>query len=151
MIVKAIENYPNYSVSDCGKVLNKYGKVLKTENCSGYHRVKLYNRFGCRKVLVHRIVIETFNPISDSTLEVNHINEVKTDNRISNLEWVTRKENVKHSLSKWCRDYSLISPLGVVFTGRNLKEFCKEQGLHQGHMNDVMLGVKKHYKNWKKI
>jgi hypothetical protein len=49
-------------------------------------------------VLVHRIVWEfVHGPIPDG-LEVNHINGVKHDNRISNLEVVTHAENIRHAL-----------------------------------------------------
>jgi len=44
---------------------------------------------------IHRLVLLTFKGKSD--LQCNHINGVKTDNILENLEWVTRKENIKHS------------------------------------------------------
>jgi hypothetical protein len=48
---------------------------------------------------VHRLVAETFLPNEDLTLEVHHINGVKTDNRLENLKWVTKKENQLHCVS----------------------------------------------------
>lgn len=50
--------------------------------------------------MVHRLIAESFLPLQEDKLEVNHINEVKTDNRLENLEWVSRDQNVQHSIGK---------------------------------------------------
>jgi hypothetical protein len=63
----------------------------------GYHRVQL-SRFGeTRKVLIHRLVAEAFMPCGQDGFEINHKNGNKSDNRVENLEWVTKSENVNHS------------------------------------------------------
>jgi len=48
------------------------------------------------KKYVHRLVAEAFIECDDENLIVNHINEVKTDNRVENLEWCSIKENTNH-------------------------------------------------------
>lgn len=53
---------------------------------------------------MHRLVLDTFSPTLDTTLECNHINGDKHNNRIDNLEWLTRAENLKHSYDTGLRD-----------------------------------------------
>ena len=91
---KTIPNYDDYKISIEGLVMNKHKKILKTRLSSGYNRVRLYNTQGSKNILVHRIVMLSF--VGKSDLEVNHIHGNKLDNRLSNLEYVSRSENQKH-------------------------------------------------------
>lgn len=72
-------------------------KILKQPIASGYNIVFLYKN-GCGKMyLVHRLVACAFIDNPHNLPVVNHINEIKTDNRASNLEWTTQKENLEYS------------------------------------------------------
>lgn len=87
-----------YQVSNLGRVRSlKFGrvKVLKNgTNNSGYLTVCLLKDKKANCLLVHRLVASAFIPNSDETKTIiNHINEDKTDNRVSNLEWCDRKYN----------------------------------------------------------
>ena len=87
-----------YQVSDLGRVRSlKFGKVRvlrpgKTKD--GYLRVDLYRNGKYKHSLVHRLVAQAFIPNDDnSKTQINHKNEVKTDNRVSNLEYCTAQYN----------------------------------------------------------
>ncbi len=85
----------NYYVTEDGRVFNSK-KELKGGNCRGYKRLLLSINKKTKQFLVHRMVAECYIPNPENKLEVNHKNGIKTDNRIENLEWNTRSENMNH-------------------------------------------------------
>lgn len=63
----------------------------------GYLVVHLHYDLNC-SALIHRLVMEAFSPIANmSDFDVNHKDGVKTNNRIDNLEWCTKTENMAHA------------------------------------------------------
>ena len=96
-MAKAVAGFPNYSVTEKGTITNTLtGKECGKEVTRlGYVRVKIKGPEGWKKKLVHRLVLETFNP--SAGLEVNHINGDKSNNCLTNLEWVSRSGNVRHA------------------------------------------------------
>lgn len=70
------------------------GKLLKpTPNFKGYLRVGLCGTDGQHFKSVHRLVAEAFIPNTENKPQVNHLDENKANNVVTNLEWVTNREN----------------------------------------------------------
>lgn len=76
---------------------NKDIIVSATPNEKGYLMVHLYRKRMNKTVKVHRLVAEAFVPNPDGLPEVNHIDGNKSNNSASNLEWVTRRQNMRHA------------------------------------------------------
>lgn len=96
---KTVENFPNYLVSDEGRVKNHItGRVLKSSLDSyGYPQVVLSNNGVKKAHLVHRLVAKAFVDGRDESRQVNHRDGNKRNNRFSNLEWTTASENTLHA------------------------------------------------------
>lgn len=86
-----------YYASSDGRVLGANGLLKPVRGKDGYVRVNVAYDGKFKLCLVHRLVAESFIPNPDKKAEVNHINGDKSDNRVGNLEWVTREENIRHA------------------------------------------------------
>ena len=91
----------DYSVSSEGRVMShKFGRnrVLSPhKNSDGYRQVALHMEGERADTMVHRLVAEAFIGKAPTALhEINHIDGVKENNSVGNLEWVTHQENAQH-------------------------------------------------------
>lgn len=105
-----IEDYPDYEVSDYGNVRNRRtGRILKPQlnRDGGYLRVNLGN-VHC---YIHRLVAEAFCGGRHIGLDVNHINGNKYDNSARNLEWCTRKANIRHAFDNGQKFPAIVNPV----------------------------------------
>ena len=99
---KPIEGYGGkYEVSDLGRVRQGEKSVNQYKDGKGYLRVTLYKDGKERNVKVHRIVSLAFIPNPDNLPMVNHKDEVKTNNRVDNLEWCTSLYNTNYGTGKY--------------------------------------------------
>lgn len=105
-IWKKVLGWENYEVSNLGNVRNVIRKkILRPKQIrskgSNYLGVSLSNQKdnNARKVSkrIHVLVANAFLENPENKLQVNHINGIKSDNRVENLEWTTALENITHA------------------------------------------------------
>jgi DNA-binding CsgD family transcriptional regulator len=145
MIWKYIEGTNEYySVSDTGLIRSNSRiitdslgrktaypeKILELQiNEFGYSSIKLSSAFRSKRFLVHRLVAQAFIPNPDNKPEVNHIDSNTGNSNVSNLEWVTHKENMEHA-----------STQGRMWTAtitEKQQELIKEHSLQKITQNEI--------------
>lgn len=126
-----------YYIDETGKVFSKKsGKTrelkLKQKTCGYLYAYLMRDDKKVDTLRVHRIVAKLFleKPSNPNRVYVNHIDENKTNNNVSNLEWVTPKENNLHSLRKALYAYN---EDGSLFKEYYYTKECVEDGFNQGH------------------
>ena len=96
----------DYSASSLGNIrretpkrgTNRKRHLRVTRLSSGYPYLSITRNRTRKNFFVHRLVLEAFvGPPPTPQHECNHKNGIRSDNRIENLEWVTRKQNMRHS------------------------------------------------------
>lgn len=160
-----------YQVSNLGNVRslnweNTHTTKLLSQNIlknQGYLYVNLHVRPNPTKhFLVHRLVAEAFIPNPNNLPQVNHKNEIKTDNRVQNLEWCTRKYNINYGEGHKKATKGIINTVGrcvqCIDTGetfRTVISAAKAYETRQGQISNVCSGKRKVYRaggvRWKFI
>lgn len=136
-----------YLVSDQGEVYSKYSKkVAKTKLRHGYPSLSIQVNGKTKSVRVHRLVAELFVD-GDTQLTVNHKDKNRQNNHYTNLEWVTREENIRHGLSQ---AWTAVDPDGECVVVKNLEQFCVDNNLDPSHMSKIANGNKyrRSHKGW---
>jgi hypothetical protein len=96
--MKQIQGFNNYFITKSGKVYSmNIDDFISIYSHLGYERVSLCKNNKLSQKLVHRLIAEAYIPNNNNKPFVNHINGIKNDNRVENLEWVTSSENIKHA------------------------------------------------------
>lgn len=92
-----------YYVSSNGLIQGKRKMLNPTLTPYGYHSVCLYWNGKPKTFLVHRMVAELYVDGYQENLEINHIDGNKLNNEWTNLEWVSKQQNIQHFFSELCK------------------------------------------------
>lgn len=170
---KAIDGFPDYEVSDLGKVRSWKVWGRKKDDPArllspgsqegGYLNVRLSRDGKVYPKLVHRLVLETFVGPCPDEMESRHINGDSTDNRLTNLEWSTHMDNMQDKVAH-----------GTLMQNRSVGDDCTWAKLSSGQVEQIRveyaaggtthqrladkygtsrqnIGLIINHKNWKKV
>lgn len=115
-IWKDIKGYEGlYQISNYGNIRSikrknvRKDRILKSRlGSNGYYFIFLYKKSERKFFKINRLVAVAFIPNLENKPQVNHINGIKTDNRVENLEWVTARENINHALNTGLKKHHII-------------------------------------------
>lgn len=139
------EIFERYEVSNTGKVRSldykntgKIKELTQIKDRYGYLVVTLRLNGKTKQVKIHRLVAIAFIPNNDKTkTQVNHIDENKENNHVSNLEWVTHGENIQHGTGNERRAKTQAKRVRCIETGRifdSIQQASRELGLKDSNI-----------------
>lgn len=167
-----------YEVSNWARVKSLFNgrhgfyrdKILKPQiNKEGYLYINLSLNGVTKPFYIHRLVALAFIPNPENKPQVDHINKIRDDNRVKNLQWLTASENTKKSFDqgkinsdkqrlaaakngKSCQKISTWynERLNLEFVGNpyDLVRAFPDQKLHRGHLSEVRTSKSKGHKGW---
>lgn len=155
LIWNPVFGYENeYLINNSGIVKSVKGNIKnqRLQN-SGYLITDLWKNNICKTVTIHRLVANTFIHNTENKLYVNHINGIKTDNRVENLEWCTCSENHNHALLLGLRKTSKIIQTDLddneIQRFNSLKEAAQKTGISCPSISRCINGIRKKTRGFK--
>lgn len=137
-----------YSVTACGRVYSHFNNAfmrVRRHPTSGYYRLNLTGAQGRKTLEVHRLVADAFLTKPEGCNTVNHLNEIKTDNRVSNLEWTTNAQNTLYSIGK---RRSITRPTGETDVFINVSKYCRDNDLCPTALGKMGRGLQKTHRGF---
>lgn len=122
-IWKIHPNYPNYKVSNKGRIKGIRNKIISTRVHEGYLDCRIIDKDDNKKSpRIHKLVADLFidKPFSDEELVVNHKDGNKLNNNADNLEWITYRSNILHAVEN-----DLISKPSYRLSEKEVIEICE--------------------------
>lgn len=142
---KAVYILPHIILYEDGRLYNHKTKKFKkwAKDTNGYMKTQIWTAGRAKNVLQHRLLAEQFIPNNECKKQVNHINGIKSDNRIENLEWVTQSENAKHSfangLQKVTRPCKKVIDIITNKIYESVTEAAKQNSISRSHLSNMLI------------
>lgn len=136
-----------------GSSFTRHIEFIKLKNQDGYIKARLYKNRQQKSHSVHRLVMLAF--IGESKLDVNHIDGNPSNNKLTNLEYCTRSENIRHAyrnnlipIKKGIVTYS--KNVQCLCTGRTMivKDAARWLGINYSYLIAMLKGKQKNWTNF---
>ena len=136
-----------YFINEMGEAASRFpGKKIHPlkpkKDRAGYHSVTILEGGKKCSKFIHRLVAEAFLSNPSNKPEVNHLNGIKTDNRLENLEWVTHSENMQHAHNTGlCKQFTkpVFDDLREL-NYKSVKEAAQAYGIKEGTCRNYLNG-----------
>lgn len=145
--MKTMINNTHYSISRDGVLINeKTNRERKFSLAnSGYMQTQISINGKIKNILQHRVLAEAFIPNPKNKQNVNHINGIKNDNRLENLEWCSKSENILHSyktLNRQVRqiDKKVIDDMTKIIY-KNITHASKVLKVSRPYLSNMLRGI----------
>lgn len=160
--MKQISNYPKYFITEDAKIFSTFKgslKELKPYKCpDGYLLIRLFKESKQGKMFsLHRLVVESFIGSKPGELyQIDHIDNNKLNNSVSNLRWITQKENLLKKYNEDGHKTHFAKPtIQKTLAGQTIKVYpsaldaAKELGFDSSCISKVCKGILNHHKGFK--
>ena len=139
---KTIKNHPKYEINENGIIRDKATLKIKSQyiGSTGYYMVSFSYNNKSKPQRVHRLLANTFISNPENKPEVNHKDGNKLNNNLTNLEWSTHKENMKHAFSNGLANNTGIKNGMSKLTEEQVKEI--KRLLNEGKLSQYKIAKK---------